>query len=114
MFAVWQKTWPAMGLSASALRQFGNCYRRPTVLRNTIEETVHVGSKDNRAFAIPCSATAKGGFRQDSRLSATIDINRLQLAVGKKSETGAVWRPKRHGCTFGSGQLLFGASGQRT
>src|SRR6476660_302304 len=111
MFTIWQKAGPAMGLSTSALRQFSNCYRRSAGLRNSIQETVHVGSKDNRAFTIPSAAAAESGFRQDSRLSATIDVNRLQLALGKKSETSAVGRPERNGCTFGSGQRLFGTGG---
>ena len=113
MFAVWKKGGPAIRLSSSALGQFGNGYRRSASLLNSIEETVHVGSIDNRAFAIPSTATAEGSLRQDPRLSA-IGVDNFQLAVGKKSESGAVWRPEWHGCPFGSGELLLGTSRERT
>ena len=72
-----------------------------------------VRNKEDRAVAVPRATVTKRNVRQCLHRSA-IDVDPLELDIGKEPNGFAIGRPERQSCTVGSGQRPCGNRIQRT
>ena len=72
--------------------------------RNAVDRGLRFRGEQDRSVAVPGPATTIQGAGHRHRRTA-VEVEFLQLAIGKESDLSAVWRPERIGRAFGVREL---------
>jgi hypothetical protein len=105
VFAVGQEVRVAAGRLRIVFISRGRCYRRPAVIRYTLEWTENIGREHDRALLVPGTTASFGRVTQSLHRAATgRDLS--QFAAGEKSQVLSIRRPEGEDAFLRAGQQL--------